>query len=686
MISINQLSVSFTGKTLFDNVSFIIRDKDRIGLTGKNGAGKSTLLKILAGQQEPDGGSIVLTNGHEIGYLPQEMVPDSTMSIMEETLKAFDKTNALEKEIERINTELAERTDYESEEYHRLIERLAEANEKFHLIGGSDRMGMAEKVLLGLGFKRSDFSRSITEFSSGWQMRVELAKILLKRPEVMLLDEPTNHLDIESINWLEEFLQTYPGAVVLVSHDRKFLDNVTNRTIEIVLGKIEDYNVSYSEYVEQRAERRQIQQSAYDNQQKEIENIERFIERFRYKATKARQAQSRLKMLEKMERVEVDQTDNSAIAFRFAPAPHCGKIVVRAENIGKCYGEKRIFSGFDFVLEKGEKVALVGRNGEGKSTFSKIVMGEITDHEGVMEIGSGVKIGYFAQNQAALLDGNKTVFETIDDIAVGEVRTRIRNILGCFLFSGEDIEKKVKVLSGGEKGRLALAKLLLEPVNLLVLDEPTNHLDMRSKDILKMALLQYDGSLIVVSHDRDFLEGLTTKTYEFRDGKVKTHLGDVATFLADRRMERLQELERNDVSGGGSATSGSGRQGNGVGPGAAGRQGNNGTQGKASGVSGGNAASGGTTPAKGSAEERELKKQFEREVRKVKTAIEKLENEINGLEQQLAEMDKVFIEDPSQCSVENCNRYEEIKRSAAHKTDEWAELQDQLEELEKQRG
>lgn len=683
MISINQLSVSFTGKTLFDNVSFIIRDKDRIGLTGKNGAGKSTLLKILAGQQEPDGGSIVLTTGHEIGYLPQEMIPDSTMSIMEETLKAFDKTNALEKEIERINTQLAERTDYESEEYHRLIERLAEANEKFHLIGGSDRMGMAEKVLLGLGFKRSDFSRSITEFSSGWQMRVELAKILLKRPEVMLLDEPTNHLDIESINWLEEFLQTYPGAVVLVSHDRKFLDNVTNRTIEIVLGKIEDYNVSYSEYVEQRAERRQIQQSAYDNQQKEIENIERFIERFRYKATKARQAQSRLKMLEKMERVEVDQTDNSSIAFRFAPAPHCGKIVIRAENIGKCYGEKRIFSGFDFVLEKGEKVALVGRNGEGKSTFSKIVMGEITDHEGVMEIGSGVKIGYFAQNQAALLDGNKTVFETIDDIAVGEVRTRIRNILGCFLFSGEDIEKKVKVLSGGEKGRLALAKLLLEPVNLLVLDEPTNHLDMRSKDILKMALLQYDGSLIVVSHDRDFLEGLTTKTYEFRDGKVKTHLGDVATFLADRQMERLQELERNDKGGNGT----NGRQG-----GNTGDKGNGGAQrstspSQSNGANPGNtSASGGATPAKGSAEERELKKQFEREVRKVKTAIEKLENEINGLEQQLAEMDKVFIEDPSQCSVENCNRYEEIKRSAAHKTDEWAELQDQLEELEKQRG
>ncbi|MDE5544314.1 MAG: ATP-binding cassette domain-containing protein, partial [Bacteroidales bacterium] len=527
----------FTGNTLFDHVSFLIKDKDRIGLTGKNGAGKSTLLKILAGRQEPDSGSVVIPGGQEVGYLPQEMIPDSTRTIMDEALTAFSKTIALEKEIEGLNEELTRRTDYESKEYQSLIERLTEANERFHLFGGNDRQGAAEKVLLGLGFKRSDFTRSITEFSSGWQMRVELAKILLRNPDVMLLDEPTNHLDIESIGWLEEFLQTYRGAVVLVSHDRKFLDKVTRRTIEIVLGKIEDYNVSYSEYVQQRAERRAVQQSAFDNQQKEIENIERFIERFRYKATKARQAQSRLKMLDKMERIEVDQTDNSAISFRFPPAPHCGKIVVRAQNAGKCYGEKRVFGGFDLVLEKGEKVALVGRNGEGKSTFSKMVMGEIPDHEGVVEIGAGVKIGYFAQNQAALLNGDKTVFETIDDIAVGEVRTRIRNILGCFLFSGEDIDKKVKVLSGGEKGRLALAKLLLEPVNLLVLDEPTNHLDMRSKDILKMALLQYDGSLIVVSPDRDFLEGLTTKTYEFRDGKVKPHIGDVSSFLADRQME-----------------------------------------------------------------------------------------------------------------------------------------------------
>ncbi|MCM1168653.1 MAG: ABC-F family ATP-binding cassette domain-containing protein [Bacteroides sp.] len=648
MISINSLSVSFSGKTLFDNVSFIIKDKDRIGLTGKNGAGKSTLLKILSRHQASDTGSIVLTSGHEVGYLPQEMIPDSTKTVMDETLTAFDKTNELEREIENLNTQLAERTDYESAEYHKLIERLSEANERFHLIGGSDRMGMAEKVLMGLGFKRSDFTHSITEFSSGWQMRVELAKILLRNPDVMLLDEPTNHLDIESISWLEDFLQGYRGAVVLVSHDRKFLDKVTTRTIEIVLGKIEDYNVPYSQYVEQRAERRQIQQNAYDNQQKEIENIERFIERFRYKATKARQAQSRLKMLDKMERVEVDQTDNTAISFRFPPAPHCGKIVLRAQDAGKRYGEKQIFSHFDFVLEKGEKVALVGRNGEGKSTFSKMVVGDITEHDGTVELGAGVKIGYFAQNQAALLDGNKTVFETIDDIAVGEVRTRIRNILGCFLFSGEDIEKKVKVLSGGEKGRLALAKLLLEPVNLLVLDEPTNHLDMRSKDILKMALLQYDGSLIVVSHDRDFLEGLTTKTYEFRDGKVKPHIGDVSVFLSDRKMERLQELEKSAGKSGGKP------------------------------VEKAKAQAAVPTPKIDAAAERERKKQREREQRKIATAIEKLEAEITALEAELAEMDRLFIADAAQCTVENCNKYEEKKRLAAAKTDEWAELQERM--------
>lgn len=666
MISINKLSVSFSGNTLFDELSFIIKDKDRIGLTGKNGAGKSTLLKILAGRQEADGGGIVVTSGHEIGYLPQEMIPDSSRSVLDEALTAFDKIRALETSIQQLTDELAERTDYESEAYHKLIDRLSEANERFTLLGGSHQEAEAEKILLGLGFRHSDFSRPITEFSSGWQMRVELAKILLKRPEIMLLDEPTNHLDIESIEWLEDFLQTYAGAVVIVSHDRKFLDHVTKRTIEIVLGHIEDYNVPYSEYVVQREERRSIQQNAYNNQQKEIENIERFIERFRYKATKARQAQSRLKMLDKMERVEIDEFDRSSIAFRFAPAPHSGRVVLQGEQLGKHYGDKKVFDGFDVTVERGEKVALVGRNGEGKSTFSKIAVGEITDFRGRFELGHAVKIGYFAQNQAALLDGDKTVFETIDEIAVGEVRTRIRNILGCFLFSGEDTEKKVKVLSGGEKTRLAIAKLLLEPVNLLILDEPTNHLDLRSKDILKNALLQYDGTLIVVSHDRDFLEGLTTKVYEFRDGRVRLHMGDVNDFLADRKIERLQELERKQPAGGK--------------------------------MQNGKAAGGNSTvtpqpqtaardtaqaPKAGSAQDRERQKQYERELRKTRNTIEKLEAEIAVLETELADMDKIFIADASQCTVENCRLYEEKKNSATHKTDEWTALQEKLEALQR---
>ena len=654
MISINKLSVSFSGNTLFDKLSFIIKDKDRIGLTGKNGAGKSTLLKILAGRQEPDDGTIVVTSGHEIGYLPQEMIPDSSRSVLDEALTAFDKIRTLEATIQQLTDELAERTDYESESYHKLIDRLSEANERFMLLGGSHQEAEAEKILLGLGFKHSDFSRAITEFSSGWQMRVELAKILLKRPEIMLLDEPTNHLDIESIEWLEEFLQTYAGAVVIVSHDRKFLDHVTKRTIEIVLGHIEDYNVSYSEYVIQREERRSIQQNAYNNQQKEIENIERFIERFRYKATKARQAQSRLKLLDKMERVEIDEFDRSSIAFRFAPAPHSGRVVLQGEQLGKYYGEKRVFEGLDLTIERGEKVALVGRNGEGKSTFSKIAVGEITDYNGRFELGHSVKIGYFAQNQAALLDGNKTVFETIDEIAVGEVRTRIRNILGCFLFSGEDTEKKVKVLSGGEKTRLAIAKLLLEPVNLLILDEPTNHLDMRSKDILKNALLQYDGTLVVVSHDRDFLEGLTTKVYEFRNGRVRLHLGDVNDFLADRKIERLQELERSEAGKRSDSEAGKPAQPN------APKQ---------------------AADKVGSAQERERQKRNERELRKIRNTIEKLEAEITALEAELAEMDKVFIADASQCTVENCRIYEEKKNSAAHKTDEWTALQEKLASL-----
>ncbi|MDR1973117.1 MAG: ABC-F family ATP-binding cassette domain-containing protein [Bacteroidales bacterium] len=628
MISINHLSISFSGNPLFDNISFIIKDRDRIGLTGKNGAGKSTLLKILSGLQMPDNGNIVVTSGHEIGYLPQEMIPNSSRTIIEEAMQAFEKTIAIEKSIAKIQKEISERTDFESIEYHRLIERLAENNERYHLLGGGNERATAEKVLLGLGFKHSDFDRPITQFSSGWQMRVELAKILLRSPEVMLLDEPTNHLDIESIEWLEEFLQSYQGAVVVVSHDRRFLDNITNRTVEIVLGRIEDYNVSYSLYVEQRQQRRDIQQAAYDNQQKEINQIEHFIERFRYKATKARQAQSRLKMLEKMDRIEVDTFDSSAISFRFPPAPHSGKVVVNTLQVSKSYDDLKVFSNVDFILERGEKVAFVGKNGEGKTTFSRIIVGEITDYSGTFERGHQVKIGYFAQNQSVLLDGEKTVFETLDDIATGDVRTRVRRILGCFLFSGEDIDKKVKVLSGGEKTRLALAKLLLEPVNLLVLDEPTNHLDMLSKDILKSALLQYNGSLIVVSHDRDFLESLTTKVYEFRNGGVKEHIGDVAEFLKDRKIEKLSELERaNDVRSDNSA---------------------------------------------GDKSNYHEQKQIEREERRKKSRIERLEKEISDIENSLSELSELMTSNPALCTIENCNRYEKLKHSLDSKMEEWA--------------
>lgn len=643
MITIGQLSISFSGRTLFDNVSFIIKDKDRIGLAGKNGAGKSTMLKILAGLQERDKGNIVITKGHEIGYLPQEMFPDSTKTILEEALTAFAKLDALETEITYLTNQLSERTDYESAEYTKIIERLSESNDRFNILNGANKRAETEKILLGLGFKHSDFSRSITEFSSGWQMRVELAKILLQKPEVMLLDEPTNHLDIESIEWLEGFLQSYFGSIVLISHDRKFLDNVTNRTIEIVVGKIEDYNVSYSKYVVQRAERRAIQQAAYSNQQKEIDDIERFVERFRYKASKAKQAQSRLKTLEKMDKIEIDGVDSSSIAFRFPPAPHSGKVVVRAQDLGKSYGDKNIFSGVDFILEKGEKVALVGKNGEGKSTFSKIIIGEITDNSGKMELGHQVKIGYFAQNQAALLDASKTVFTTIDDVAVGDVRTRVRKILGCFLFSGDDIEKRVKVLSGGEKTRLALAKLLLEPVNLLILDEPTNHLDMRSKDILKAALLQYDGSLIIVSHDRDFLEGLTTKVYEFKEKKVKMHIGDVGDFLSERKLSLLNSGKPTEV-----------------------------------------APSPNKKPEQkvGGSKEREEKKNIDRDLRKKKNRVEKLEIEITELEAKLAEMDKVFIEQPKECTPENCRKYEKIKHKSDANLTEWETLLIELEHQE----
>ncbi len=542
MITINNLSISFNGNKLFDNVSFTIGDKDRIGLVGKNGAGKSTLLKILCKKLQADTGEIISSKSQTIGYLPQEMIPSCSTTVLQEAMKAFDDIKNISQRIENIALELSQREDYESKEYENLIIEQNELNEKLLLLDESNAQPQAEKVLLGLGFKHSDFNRNMTEFSSGWQMRVELAKILLRKPNLILLDEPTNHLDIESIAWLEDFLIQYYGAVVLVSHDRCFLDNITKRTIEITAGKIYDYKVNYSAYVELHRQRIESQNSQMINQQRQIAEVEKFIERFRYKATKARQVQSKIKMLDKMERITIDDIDTSSIHFQFPPAPHSGKIVVDIKGLYKSYGTTDVLSNIDLLIEKGKKIAFIGRNGEGKSTLSKIIVGEISDYEGKCSLGANVSIGYFAQNQAALLDGEKTVFETIDEIAKGEVRTRIRNILGSFLFDQEDIEKKVKVLSGGEKTRLALAKLLLSEVNLLVLDEPTNHLDMDSKDILKNALLRYDGTCILVSHDRDFLQGLPDILYEFKDHNIKEYHCDIFDFLAMKKISQLDEM------------------------------------------------------------------------------------------------------------------------------------------------
>ncbi|PKQ65095.1 glycosyl transferase family 2 [Labilibaculum filiforme] len=547
MISINNLTVEFGGFTLFKQVTFIVNSRDRIGLVGKNGAGKSTLLKIFAGFQAPTAGTVSLPNEIKIGYLPQQVNHIDGNTVMEEALSAFEEVLGLEKEIAAINLEIAERTDYESDDYMKLIERLTERNDRYHMMGGENIEAEAERTLIGLGFLRSDFTRQTNEFSGGWRMRIELAKILLRRPDVFLLDEPTNHLDIESIQWLEDFLKTYPGAVVLVSHDRAFLDNITNRTVEISVGKIYDYKVSYSQYVILHAERREQQMKAYINQQKQIKDTEDFIERFRYKATKSVQVQSRIKQLEKIDRIEIDEEDSSKLSLKFPPAPRSGDLVCEVKNLSKAYGDHLVLNELEFVIERGEKLAFVGKNGEGKSTLVKVLMGEL-EHTGICKIGHNVKIGYFAQNQAQMLNENKSVFETIDDVAVGDVRTKIRDILGAFMFRGEDIDKKVKVLSGGERSRLAMIRLLLEPVNLLVLDEPTNHLDMRSKDVLKEALNQFDGTVIVVSHDREFLNGLSSKVYEFTNKKIKEHLGGIYDFLQTKKMDSLKELEVKNVA------------------------------------------------------------------------------------------------------------------------------------------
>ena len=629
MISVNNLSVQFTGTNLFDHVTFNIGDHDRIGLVGMNGAGKSTLLKILCGWQEPESGTLVIAAGQTVGYLPQEMVPDAVGTVLEEALTAFSALDDLEREQERLTAEIAERTDYESAEYTRLLERHNEVTEHLALLEGSRRQEQAEKVLLGLGFKHSDFDRPVAVFSGGWQMRVELAKLLLRHPDFLLLDEPTNHLDIVSIQWLESYLANYSGAVVLVSHDRTFLDNITKRTIEITAGRIYDYKCPYSEYVVQMQERRASQMAQLTNQQRQVAQIEAFIERFRYKATKAKQVQSRVKMLERMEEIKIDEVSTESIHFQFPPAPHSGKIVIEAQHLGKAYGDNQVFDGVDFLLTAGKKVAFVGRNGEGKSTMAKIIVGEINDYTGTFKLGAGVQLGYYAQNQAAMLNLDKTVFETIDDIAQGDIRPKIRNILGSFLFGDDDIDKKVKVLSGGEKARLALAKLLLTPSNLLILDEPTNHLDMNSKDILKNALLQYTGTLIVVSHDRDFLSGLTDELYEFRDGAVHEFKGDIMEFL---------DSSNSSITSNSSTTRDTRT----------------------------------TRESSASKQAYEQSKERERERRKLQNVVKQKEQEIEGIEAEIASRDEVLATGAAQ-SPEFYREYQSLKEQLERKMGEWEE-------------
>lgn len=543
MISVNGLAVEFGGTTLFSDISFVINPQDRIALMGKNGAGKSTLLKILAGERTPTRGNVSIPKDFVVAYLPQHLIMEGNCTVFEQVAKAFSQRNAMEARINAINEELTQRTDYESDEYMKLIEEVSTLSEKFYGIEDTNIEEKIEKTLLGLGFTRDDFSRNVEEFSGGWRMRIELAKLLLQNPDVLLLDEPTNHLDINSIEWFEDFLLNNAKAVVLISHDKAFVDNITNRTIEVTMGRIYDYKAKYSHYLELRKERRLQQQKQFEEQQKMINETKEFIERFKGTYSKTLQVQSRVKMLEKLQIIEVDEEDTSALKLKFPPSPRSGNYPIIAENISKSYDEKTIFSNVNFTIKRGDKVAFVGKNGEGKSTFVKCIMKEI-EHLGNLQLGHNIQIGYFAQNQASLLDGELSVFKTIDEIAVGDIRTKIRDILGAFMFNKEDSEKKVKVLSGGERTRLAMIKLLLEPVNLLILDEPTNHLDMKTKDILKQALLDFDGTLIVVSHDRDFLDGLVNKVYEFSNGRVIEHLETIYGFLQKKKMENLKQIER----------------------------------------------------------------------------------------------------------------------------------------------
>lgn len=652
MISIEGLSVAFGGNTLFDNITYVINKKDRIALVGKNGAGKSTMLKIIAGLQAPTSGNVNMPKDLTVGYLPQQMNLSDTRTVMEEAEQAFSHIFELQSRIERMNTELSERTDYESEYYQELIERVSNANEQLALIGASNYQAEIEKTLIGLGFTREDFGRDTSEFSGGWRMRIELAKLLLQRPDVLLLDEPTNHLDIESIQWLESFLSTRANAVVLVSHDRAFIDNVTTRTIEISLGRIYDYQVNYSRYVVLRQERLEQQMRAYENQQKQIQDTEAFIERFRYKATKSVQVQSRIKQLAKLERVEVDEVDTSRLNLKFPPAPRSGDYPIIAEGVGKNYGSHVVFSNATFTIKRGEKVAFVGKNGEGKSTLVKCIMGEIP-YTGTLKIGHNVKIGYFAQNQASLLDESITVFDTIDRVAVGDIRTKILDILGAFMFGGEASDKKVKVLSGGEKTRLAMIRLLLEPVNLLILDEPTNHLDMRTKDVLKQAIRDFNGTVILVSHDREFLDGLVSKVYEFGGGQVREHLGGIYDFLESRKLASLRELEQR------ATVSKTEKDGN---------------------ISKDSASPAQSEDSKLSYGEQ---KEFARRLRKAEKAVADIESEIAGLEKRIAEVEEKLATPDGAADTSLYELHGQLKKQLDDVMWKWSEASEVLDKLQK---
>jgi len=677
MISLDNLTVSYGGWTLFDNISFLINPKDRIGLVGKNGAGKTTLLRIITGEQQPTSGAVTLNGDCTIGYLPQTMRVADTTTLVEETAKAFGEVLRLEAEIDALTREIAERTDYESAAYEQLLHRLNDAQDHYHILGGETRDADIEKTLLGLGFKRSDFGRATSEFSGGWRMRIELAKLLLRRPSIFLLDEPTNHLDIESIQWLEEYLRGYNGAVLLISHDRAFLDNVTNRTVELSLGKIYDYKVSYSKYVVLRAERRAQQLAAYENQQRMIEKTEEFIEKFRYKPTKSNQVQSRIKQLERLERLEVEEEDLATLNIKFPPAPRSGQIVAEIRDAGMSFGEKHVFSGANFTIGKGDRIALVGRNGEGKTTLARMLVGQLTPTEGSVRLGANVNIGYYAQNQDDLMDGEFTVYDTLDRVAVGDIRTRLRDILGAFLFRGEDIDKKVKVLSGGERARLAMARMMLEPRNLLVLDEPTNHMDMRSKDILKNAIMKYDGTVVVVSHDREFLDGMVEKVYEFRDGGVKEYLGGIYYFLEKRKIESLREIERRDPSPKGAAAKGA--AGNDSGAGSAAGRGAAGT--KAAAKSGPVKSSAAEEPAKAVSAGKasyEQRKEQEKLLRKLRRNVETIEAELADIEKRIAEYDARFAAATAYDEADY-KAYNELKTRYDHQMHEWEKASYELE-------